>query len=40
MKELSHAGQRDFEELSSLHLGLGAAETARYWKQRAQIIDK
>ena len=40
MKDLSHASQRDFEELSSLHLGLGGAETARYWKQRAQITDR
>ena len=40
MKNLSHASQREYEELSSLHLGLGAAETARYWKQRAQIPDK
>ncbi|MEI8020157.1 MAG: BTAD domain-containing putative transcriptional regulator, partial [Schlesneria sp.] len=40
MKNLSHASQREYEELSSLHLGLGAPETARYWKQRAQIPDK
>ncbi len=40
MKNLSHASQREFEELSLLYLGLGDAESARYFKQRAQIADK
>ena len=40
MQNLSHAGPGEYEELSSLHMRLGALETAHYWKQRAQVVEE